>query len=700
MSGHRNRFEPHRLNCLLSALQWARNLRGYSFRMCALFCKRLVFLSLILLSILVVIGSPRLTAFGQSLARLEISGSDTTNFPEVVLQLDAWDNQGNFLSGLAAQDMEVLEESARIQPEQIEVAQSSLQVTLALNVSPVLATQMNGVSQYEQLRLSILEWARSMQSQSKDDFSMATPTGLYLIHSTHPDEWIQALGEYQPDLEKIQPSLNSLAEGLNLAVDSGAPVDGPRRRAVLFITPPLPASMDSGLSELTNHASELGVKVFVWLIAPSTSTPVAADHPLRLLAESTGGTFQQIYPPESNLNIKDQLEPLRNVYQVRYLSSLKQSGDHPVSVRVARNDQVLVSGAEMVSVSVQSPNPIFLSPPVKVERTWDVAASAGAGDASLTPDEVKLQIVVEFPDKHTRALRSSRLFVDGVMALENTSEPFDQFTWRVDGITQSSQHMLRVEVEDELGLTGASMEFPVDVKVAAPIGEGLPVSVLGGISSRNLIILGAVLLSGLALGWVVLVQERKPHRTLPSIKGSRMNRQASGRKASDPAVSKTMPATSRTVPVPSRMGSSALNHSGVFEPGTAAPARLVNLNENEQPVVGAAILLTDQEITFGSDAQRATHVLESPTVDGLHARLYRIPNGCFYLADENSVAGTWINYAPITGHGARLEHGDLVHIGRLMFRFELSDPTQGQQLQIKVVGPDDTRVPQGAGDPK
>ena len=41
-----------------------------------------------------------------------------------------------------------------------------------------------------------------------------------------------------------------------------------------------------------------------------------------------------------------------------------------------------------------------------------------------------------------------------------------------------------------------------------------------------------------------------------------------------------------------------------------APARLVALDENEQPITGGAIPLSRQEITFGTDPQRATQVLE------------------------------------------------------------------------------------------
>jgi hypothetical protein len=42
--------------------------------------------------------------------------------------------------------------------------------------------------------------------------------------------------------------------------------------------------------------------------------------------------------------------------------------------------------------------------------------------------------------------------------------------------------------------------------------------------------------------------------------------------------------------------------------------------------------------------------------------------------DQNSVAGTWVNYETVTREGYPLKHGDRVHFGHLMYRFELKTP--------------------------
>ncbi len=45
-------------------------------------------------------------------------------------------------------------------------------------------------------------------------------------------------------------------------------------------------------------------------------------------------------------------------------------------------------------------------------------------------------------------------------------------------------------------------------------------------------------------------------------------------------------------------------------------------------------------------------------------------SGAVIISDLGSVAGTWVNYTPISSTGVRLEDGDLVRIGKMSFRFQ------------------------------
>jgi hypothetical protein len=57
--------------------------------------------------------------------------------------------------------------------------------------------------------------------------------------------------------------------------------------------------------------------------------------------------------------------------------------------------------------------------------------------------------------------------------------------------------------------------------------------------------------------------------------------------------------------------------------------------------------------------------------------------------DEGSIAGTWINYAPVSRQGLCLQHGDLVHIGRVGFRYTQRKP---KHIRKPIVIKEDPRV--------
>jgi hypothetical protein len=76
------------------------------------------------------------------------------------------------------------------------------------------------------------------------------------------------------------------------------------------------------------------------------------------------------------------------------------------------------------------------------------------------------------------------------------------------------------------------------------------------------------------------------------------------------------------------------------------------------------------------DPSQASVVLDDPSVEGLHARLLREVDGSLRLRDEGSVAGTWVNFLPVAEGGQVLQHGDLIHFGRVGFRFTQRDPVR------------------------
>jgi predicted component of type VI protein secretion system len=104
-----------------------------------------------------------------------------------------------------------------------------------------------------------------------------------------------------------------------------------------------------------------------------------------------------------------------------------------------------------------------------------------------------------------------------------------------------------------------------------------------------------------------------------------------------------------------------------------ASAILVRISDAEQSKTLPPIPITADELTFGRDPTLVTQILEDPSVEAIHARLRLGADNAYRLYDEGSTAGTWVNYTPISPEGSRLEHGDLIHIGRVGFRFSLRE---------------------------
>ncbi len=148
------------------------------------------------------------------------------------------------------------------------------------------------------------------------------------------------------------------------------------------------------------------------------------------LAANTGGEFLyynglQGVPDLNGLHAALGRVEVRSIHRI--LLSLERSR---WVYRWTSGDLVVEGEGQPFTINVMAPNPMLLSPPILVERSW-----VTAGDTqTLEPDNQKIEILVQFPDGYPRALESSRLRVDGVVMDINTSEPFDSFSWDLGSI--------------------------------------------------------------------------------------------------------------------------------------------------------------------------------------------------------------------------------------------------------------------------
>lgn len=598
-------------------------------------------------------------ALAQSGGQADISAPNTSRFPEITFYLEAYDSAGGFIPDLTPEELTVLENASPRPVTGIQLVEPGMQIIIAYNGAPLMANRIGTVTIFEKLQARLQSWAAAQSDQTSDDFSLVTGEGVQTIRQSEPRRWKQELEEYQPDLLHSTASLASLSQSLDLTTD---PNPRPQmKRAILYITP-LPA--DSALTALPNlaeRAAETGVRIFVWLVAPAASETTPAAEALRALAKDTGGHYFLFSGTETLPDPDTYFGPLRKLYQVSYTSGVREAGEQTLEVQVQRTGVDVSSPAQTFRLNVQPPNPMFIEPPARIERAPDAESNA----AGLQPSSLTLNMLVEFPDGFARALKRAELYVDGELVATRTSAPFESFEWDLSGYTASAGHSLQIKIEDALGFTQASSVFPVEVVVSAPE----QITLRQQISPRRLVIGGAIFLAAAALVAVLWFSGKRGWF-------SKAERLRTTRRLKDPV---TQPVNIQQEP-PRKLKDTGKDAGGESPswPRPASnrksPAWLVRLDDNNQPLTGNTIPILRRETTFGSSAQQASYVIPSPSVSGLHARLSQTRDGAYLLADTGSVAGTWVNFSPVSNTGVILQHGDILHLGQIGFRFELAEP--------------------------
>jgi hypothetical protein len=603
------------------------------------------FLRISLSIYLLFAGVISVRAQSQTSTRISLYSLQTGSFPTITAGLEVFDSAGNMLTGLKPDAITLLEDQQPIQLRTLEEVQTGVEFALALDPGPAFAYRdANAVTRYDKIVQVINDWVANHPDTLGDDLSLIPTYGTLSTHIAKTAAFSEALAAYLPNLQFIFPSLNTLARALDTV--SEPPPQAGMKPAVLFITSPTPVEDLPTLQNLTERAAAQHVRVDVWIVASTDFFSTSGATALKDLAIQTGGQVAMFSGVEPLPGLEMYLAPLRNTYRLSYISGIRTSGGHTLAVQANLDGETISSEALPFELNIQPPNPILVSPPEQItrrapdERTVDTTA--------FLPDQQDLEIIIEFPDGRTRPLASTTLLVDGQKVAENTSEPFDHFTWDLTGYAASGQHILSVEAVDSLGLSKVSLGVPVTITVIKPKFGLLPFLA----RNRLWVALIAILFAGAVLG-VILAGGRRRRRPPPVERAYRL----------DPL----------TQPVGADMGR---QHGRLpwKRPAKQAEAYLVRLKDDGQPVTAPAIPINTPEITFGSDPLQVTRILDDPSVSPLHARLLE-KNGEYILSDEKSTAGTWVNYESLTAP-RRLQHGDVLHIGRLSYRFMLRKPPE------------------------
>jgi hypothetical protein len=584
---------------------------------------------------------------------------ETEDFPTITGFLDAYDEQGQFVRGLNPGNFSLLEDGKTIRPSRIELREIPLQIVVAVNASSALAVRDGqGLSRYDKATAALADWAASRPADGGDNLSLTWNGGIVASRIT-PLTWRNRLETFDPQLRASTSDLSALSFALDAALDMPIPSGG--KRAILLLSDHLDNQSAAGLDDLTARANLAGVRIFVWIIdSPDFMTHSGADA-LRQMAAATGGNTFDFTGVETLPDPESWLDTLRWGYTFAYESVIRASGQFSLSGLVSADGLSLGTNAVSLSFLVEPPNPIFLAPPAEIVRQnledpFDLESSL--------PAQQRLEILVEFPDGNERPLTRAALYVDDELVQENTSPPFEMFTWDLREYIVSEPHTLRVEITDSLGMSSASLPTTVDVVVVQPPGG------IFGLVLRNRVALvtAAVILAGFVLLLVIFFGGQKTFARIAERRRIRARQL-------DPV---TQPLKAKDEP-PSSPKASKNPFPWLRRKSPPPPAYLVRLTSDLQPAPGSdPIALSAPEMTFGADPTQATNVLGDACIAPLHARIVQ-DGRQFLLSDNNSVAGTWLNYEHLPQEGRILAHGDVVNFGKLTYRFVLGKPPKPQK---------------------
>ncbi len=603
---------------------------------------------------------------------INLSTPNMDQFPQMTTYLEVRDEAGNFVSGLTAGEVTILEGEQAIPVDEITELEPGVQFVVAFNPGTTFAPRdSQGRSRYDDLVAALSGWAET--TTGSDDLSLLMNSASDALHLSNSQAWLEALQAAPADHRNAVTNLQVLSRAIAVAADTSARTG--MGRAVLFITPHPENAEIATLESMATQAKQNGVRLFIWMVTSDAYFTTAGALTLQEIAFATGGQYFAYSGTEAIPDLEPYLAPLRNIYALSYTSKITTQGDHSLAVEINTSTFQGASTPLTFGLDVLAPNPILVSPPATLYRSLITDARTNQL-TGYTPEEQALEILIEFPDGYERPLARTTLYVNGQIADENTEAPFDHFTWNVSEITASGKYELQVEAVDELGLSSISLPNTVDITVQAlPQGFAAEISRQGTVVSAVV-----VLMSGAVLILALVMVMRRRHDPNQTVKWKKRKTRKMGKEETIPLPGR---AASTRKTIPSQGGGVAGWASQHLLRGSSASRtpepiayleRVFDPNSLEAMTPTQPIPILNNVITLGADPTQATLVLDDPSIAAQHARMRRDREGNFFVLDHGSVAGTWINYAQANGKEIRIEHGDLIHLGRVGFRFKLKNP--------------------------
>ena len=609
----------------------------------------------------------------QEAAWAKLSPPNTENFPLISTFLNVYDSEGIFVHDLGLDNINIIENQSTLPVEEVFELHSGAQFVVAINIGPAYAIKDDqGTTRYEHVQQALSSWIDKYPTDTVDDLSVVTNDGFEGWHYNRAVAWLSRFREYEPNFDSAIPSLDVLANAITTVADPVSLSD--MGRGVLLITPLPNQDSLAALPSLESLARQRDVKVNIWLVSSRAYFDSAGANLLADFARNTGGRIFFYSGEEALPQVDSYVDQLRHSYALSYNSKISSGEANSIAAQISTSALYITSEAIEFALSVQPPNPIFISPPLEIIRTEQAKTENQSAEiAQYTPNKQLIEILIEFPDNYSRSLKRTTLYVDGEIAAENFAEPFDQFNWLLEDFINSGSHLIQIEAEDELGLSGVSIEHKVAIAV-----QNAPFSVINVIKQNWLFMVGiAGALTIVSIFLALIIAGKIQPRTTGRLIWRRNNQSPEVQKNEIAQPAPVVQPAAEVQSNPQETRSTGKRFSSWMN-RFSWPTKQQEISEEDAyleihikkngNVQIERIPISQSEITFGADPTLATIDFQDPSVEALHARLIN-EDDLFIIFDEGSVAGTWVNFLPVNKSGTRLSHGDSIQLGRISLRF-------------------------------
>lgn len=586
-----------------------------------------------------------LAVLAQTTADVRVSDPVIEAFPRVTLFVQVVGDDGRRLDNLPNASFRLFEDNDLAIDLSLDEALVGTRLVFVLNTTNDLRIRDTlGRTRFDLARSELLNWwtLPDFTRLGFDDYSLVTASGTQISHSNSIAELASALDALEPGYVEEQTAYRLLFESLDLTTER-PPVTG-MQSALIFFTALPRSPLDVPVDNIIARAQGTNTSIYPVLLASPETLAQPEAEPLLRIAQETGGQVA-VYQEGTGLDTLAQtIASQRLQYRLEYTSQATTPGTHTIRLEVSLDGQEIGNLERSFNLDLKPPEVLVLEPPERIRRASDDPAISLA---SLPPTDTEINFLATFPDEYERPLSSSQLLVDGQVVDQRNEPPFSPLTWDLSTYLENQTHQLQVRVLDSIGMESFSSVHPVSIEVDLP-PQGIAAirPALGYLLAAIGVLLGGILL---AMSLVSLGRRgafpkpvrRRVREPQPSPKRSSLRRE------------------------PPEGPAEAFLH----------PIKPERSDLNSIPLTGV-----DQIV--GSDPSLAASPIQDPSVDRLHARLIRQADGSYLLRDQDSTAGTWVNFKPVTDRGIRIRHGDIIHFGVAEYRFELVDPPEPRTITV------------------